>query len=203
MKDDYHFKLSMMILALIAVSIFFIKIYFVSTPDKAAPEQAIPKETTKEFSLQLGHVHVEGGGIFNTPEESKDYHKHDAAKANKKKTIAPSKKVEKVAASTNEKKEWSKDELMATGEGVYNVKCSGCHKKDGSGMPPMFPAMKGSAIANGAAADHIGLVLGGQGAMPAFEMLSDTDLASVITYERNAFGNTGSVVKPADIKSAR
>ena len=39
--------------------------------------------------------------------------------------------------------------------------------------------------------------------MPAFKMLGDADLASVMTYERKAFGNTGSVIQPSDVKSAR
>jgi cytochrome c oxidase subunit 2 len=70
-------------------------------------------------------------------------------------------------------------------------------------MPPIFPAMIGSPIANGQASEHVNLVLHGKGGMPAFKMLGDADLASVITYERNGFGNTGSVVQPSDIKSAR
>ena len=107
------------------------------------------------------------------------------------------------AAVASATKTWSKDELMAQGESVYNTNCAGCHKKDGSGMPPVFPAMKGSPIANGAAADHMDIVLNGKGAMPLFKMLGDADLAAVITYERNAFGNTGSVVQPSDVKSAR
>ncbi|SFV81848.1 Cytochrome c oxidase polypeptide II [hydrothermal vent metagenome] len=107
------------------------------------------------------------------------------------------------AAADSANKTWSKDELMAQGEGVYNTNCAGCHKKDGSGMPPIFPPMKDSPIANGAAADHIGIVLHGKGGMPTFKMLGDADLAAVITYERNAFGNTGSVVQPSDVTSAR
>jgi cytochrome c oxidase subunit 2 len=107
------------------------------------------------------------------------------------------------AAVASATKTWSKDELMAQGESVYNTNCAGCHKKDGSGMPPVFPAMKGSPIANGAAADHMNIVLNGKGAMPLFKMLGDADLAAVITYERNAFGNPGSVVQPSDVKSAR
>lgn len=107
------------------------------------------------------------------------------------------------AAADSANKTWSKDELMAQGKSVYNTNCAGCHKADGSGMPPVFPAMIGSPIANGAAADHMSLVLHGKGAMPAFKMLGDADLAAVITYERNAFGNTGSVVQPSDVKSAR
>ena len=111
--------------------------------------------------------------------------------------------AEKAAAVASATKTWSKDELMAQGEGVYNANCAGCHKKDGSGMPPIFPPMKGSSVANGSAADHMKIVLHGKGGMPAFKMLGDADLASVITYERKAFGNTGSVVQPSDVKSAR
>ena len=107
------------------------------------------------------------------------------------------------AAADSATKAWSKAELMAQGEGVYNTNCAGCHKKDGSGMPPIFPAMTGSPIANGAPADHISIVLHGKGGMPTFKMLGDADLAAVITYERNAFGNTGSVVQPSDVTSAR
>ena len=80
---------------------------------------------------------------------------------------------------------------------------AGCHKIDGSGIPPIFPAMKNSVIANGPAVEHMKIVLHGKGGMPTFKMLGDADLASVITYERNAFGNTASVVQPSDVKSAR
>jgi len=107
------------------------------------------------------------------------------------------------AAVASATKTWTKSELMAKGKDVYETNCAGCHKKDGSGMPPIFPAMIGSPIANGQAAEHVKLVLHGKGGMPAFKMLGDADLASVITYERNGFGNTGSVVQPSDIKSAR
>ncbi|MDG2394967.1 cytochrome c oxidase subunit II [Candidatus Thioglobus sp.] len=107
------------------------------------------------------------------------------------------------AAAASATQVWSKSDLMSKGKSVYESNCAGCHKIDGSGIPPIFPAMKNSVIANGIAAEHIKIVLHGEGGMPTFKMLGDTDLASVITYERNAFGNTGSVVQPSDIKSAR
>ena len=109
--------------------------------------------------------------------------------------------AESAAASAT--KTWSEEELREQGESVYNTNCAGCHKKDGSGMVPVFPAIKGSEIANGPAADHMKIVLHGKGGMPAFKMLGDADLASVISYERIAFGNTGGVVQPSDVKSAR
>ena len=94
---------------------------------------------------------------------------------------------------------WSEDELFANGETIYNANCSGCHQKDGSGIPGVFPAMQGSEIANGPAADHLNIVINGKGGMPAFKMLGDAELASVITYERRAFGNNGTVVQPSDV----
>jgi cytochrome c oxidase subunit 2 len=75
---------------------------------------------------------------------------------------------------------------------------------DGKGTGP-FPPLDGSAIANGPAAEHVKMVLGGKNLMPAFAgQLSDADIAAVITYERNSWGNaTGDVVQPADVKAAR
>lgn len=74
-------------------------------------------------------------------------------------------------------------------------------------MPPTFPAMKGGKIATGAVDAHIEQVLNGKKgtAMMAFkDQLTDQELADVITYERNAWGNkTGDVVTADDIKKAR
>ncbi len=112
-------------------------------------------------------------------------------------------KAEEEAAAASATIVWSEEELMASGENIYNASCSGCHQKDGSGIPGVFPAMSGSSITNGPAADHLSIVINGKGGMPAFKMLGDSDLASVITYERRAFGNNGSVVQPSDVTSAR
>ena len=114
-----------------------------------------------------------------------------------------SKQAEKVAELASATKEWTEADLVARGEEVYNANCSGCHQKDGSGIPGVFPAMIGSEVTNGPADYQIGMVLNGLRGMPAFKMLSDTDIASVITYERRSFGNNGSVVQPSDVTSAR
>lgn len=100
-------------------------------------------------------------------------------------------------------KEWTLDELMARGEKVYVASCAACHQVDGSGMPPAFPALRGSAITTGDMAKHIDIVVNGVPgtAMQAFgNQLSEVDLAAVITYERNAWGNaTGDVVTPKQL----
>ncbi|SMN11162.1 Cytochrome c oxidase polypeptide II [uncultured Candidatus Thioglobus sp.] len=111
--------------------------------------------------------------------------------------------VEKAAITASATKSWSKADLMAKGKTVYNTNCAACHQKSGLGLLPVFPAIKGSKMANGSAAEHIKIVLHGKGGMPAFKILNDVDLAAVITYERKGFGNTGSVVQPSDVKSAR
>ena len=100
-------------------------------------------------------------------------------------------------------KDWTREELMDRGEKVYNTVCAACHQADGSGSPPAFPALRGSAIATGDINAHIDTVVNGVSgtAMQAFgQQLSEVELAAVITYERNAWGNnTGDMVSPKEI----
>lgn len=118
------------------------------------------------------------------------------------------KKGAAMAAAAGDSKVWSKDELMVKGEQVY-AQCAACHQIDGTGIPAAgFPALKGGAIATGPVAAHLDIVINGSKVNPAMAaygaQMSDTDLAAVITYERNAWGNdTGDVVQPADVKAAR
>ncbi len=104
-------------------------------------------------------------------------------------------------------KEWSKSDLMARGEKVYFANCKACHQETGEGMPPAIPALKGSAIATGPIDAHLDRVMNGKPgtAMAAFGIqLSDIDIASVITYERNSWGNdTGDLIQPSAVKAAR
>lgn len=100
-------------------------------------------------------------------------------------------------------KAWTQAELITKGETVYQAFCAACHQANGEGIPGAFPALKGSKIALGPAKNHIGMVVNGVTgtAMQAFgAQLSDTDIAAVITYERNAWGNdTGDMVTPQDV----
>lgn len=113
------------------------------------------------------------------------------------------KEAEKIKALTS--KDWSLEELNARGEDVYNRVCLACHQSNGKGMPPMFPALAGAPITmkKDFIADHINVIVNGvKGtAMQAFgNQLSEVDLAAVVTYERNAWGNkTGDKVTPKDI----
>ena len=116
-------------------------------------------------------------------------------------------KQQAVAAAESSKKTWTKDELMDHGKSVYATSCAACHQANGEGIPNVFPGLVGSAIVIGDVSKHIDIVVNGKSgtAMQAFgPQLNDADLAALVTYERNAWGNdTGDVVQPADIKAAR
>ena len=102
---------------------------------------------------------------------------------------------------------WSLEELMERGEKVYQTNCAACHQVGGQGISPMFPALKASAIATKPEQidEHIKIVLEGRAgtAMQAYAaQLSAVELAAVITYERNAWGNdTGDIITPQSIQS--
>jgi cytochrome c oxidase subunit 2 len=115
-------------------------------------------------------------------------------------------KLAMAEAQAGSDKTWTKDDLMKRGEQVYNASCAACHQPTGTGIPGVFPGLVNSKITIGPAADHINIVLNGKAgtAMQAFgQQLNDADLAAVITYERNSWGNAASVVQPADVKAAR
>jgi len=110
------------------------------------------------------------------------------------------------AAAAASDKTWTKAELMAKGAKVYGSSCAACHQANGEGTGP-FPPLKGSAIATGPAAGHIGIVVNGSKTNPLMAaygaQLNDLDLAAVITYERNSWGNDAGIVQPKDVKAAR
>ena len=93
------------------------------------------------------------------------------------------------------------NELMAKGESVYNGQCLACHGANGEGG--VGNAIAGSAVALGDVSRHLDVGIRGVAgtAMQAFGgQLSDVDMAAVLTYQRNAFGNnTGDIIQPADV----
>lgn len=100
-------------------------------------------------------------------------------------------------------KDWTAEELYARGEDVYLKVCAVCHQPNGQGLEPVFPALKGSPMVAQSKEDYIDIVYNGQAgtAMQSFrEQLNPVDMAAVIHYERNAWGNnSGDVTKPVDI----
>jgi cytochrome c oxidase subunit 2 len=112
-------------------------------------------------------------------------------------------KVEALQLKELTSKEWTREELIARGEKTYQTSCAACHQAEGQGLPPMFPALKGSKIATGSREGHLGIVFNGKPgtSMAAFgKQLSEVDIAAVITYERNAWGNAmNDMVTPKDV----
>jgi cytochrome c oxidase subunit 2 len=100
----------------------------------------------------------------------------------------------------------SMHELMSIGEKVYMANCAACHMPNGEGLPGVFPALKGSKIAVADQPKHIDIMINGVAgsAMKSFaKQLSMSDIAAVVTYERNAWGNnTGDMVQAKDINAA-
>ena len=101
---------------------------------------------------------------------------------------------------------WTMEVAMELGKKSYDINCAACHQANGEGLAPAFPALKDSPIAKGDIAAHIDIVIKGQAgtAMASFSYLSDADIAAIVTYERNAWGNnTQDLITPEDIKAAR
>ncbi|NDD67719.1 cytochrome c oxidase subunit II [bacterium] len=99
-------------------------------------------------------------------------------------------------------------ELMTAGKARYDLVCSACHQSNGLGMPPLFPALKRSSVAMGhPLSRHVDLILNGipGSAMAAYaDQLTDKEIAAIVTYERNAWGNnTNEEVQPADVAELR
>jgi cytochrome c oxidase subunit II len=108
--------------------------------------------------------------------------------------------AEAIAALTE--RTFSMDELMERGKATYDRSCAACHGIDGQGLAGVFPPMVGVAD-QVSLTDHIDILLNGSPgtSMQSFaSQLSEVDIAAVITYERNAFGNnTGDLVQPIDV----
>jgi cytochrome c oxidase subunit 2 len=93
------------------------------------------------------------------------------------------------------------DELMVRGESVYDTSCLACHGANGEGG--VGNAIAGSSVATGDINAHLEIGINGVPgtSMQAFGgQLSDVDMAAVITYQRNAFGNNmGDSLQPVDV----
>jgi mono/diheme cytochrome c family protein len=104
---------------------------------------------------------------------------------------------------------------MASGEKLYKGSCVACHELDGSGAPRIYPPLPGNANLQSAdPLSTIRIVLDGAetittsrapntGSMPGYAKMSDQDVADIVTYIRNAWGNAAPAVTAADVAKAR
>lgn len=124
---------------------------------------------------------------------------------------------QKLAGAADANKTWDLAALVAHGQKVFDGNCAACHQANGTGNTAIgAPALVGDKVVLGPEKHQIDVVLNGQtngvvqhaptgGKMPSWAQLSDADIASVITYTRNSWGNKAdqNVVLPAAVKAER
>jgi len=115
------------------------------------------------------------------------------------------------ALADDPNKVWTIDELKTKGEKVYAANCVACHQANGQGVPSAFAPLVGSPVVLGHKAEQIAVLLNGKhsgkypSAMPSWKQLSDSEIASVITYTRNNWTNKAdeNIVQPSEVLAAR
>jgi len=101
-------------------------------------------------------------------------------------------------------KVWKQADIVARGEKIYAQNCAACHQPNGKGAGPIKPLDASAIVLDADKSKEIQVVLNGRAAMPPWKHMSDTDVAAVISYTKNAWTNkTGQVVQPAEVLAQR
>ncbi len=107
------------------------------------------------------------------------------------------------------------EEIMQRGKDIYETYCLMCHQTNGSGVPSTFPPLTETKHVLGSKENLIKIILNGQkgeievlgeiydGEMPAQDFLSNKQIADVLTYVRNSFGNNATPISPEEVKEVR
>jgi cytochrome c oxidase subunit II len=116
-------------------------------------------------------------------------------------------KLKEAAAKADDpNKVWTLPDLVARGEKVYTANCAACHQPTGKGAGPIKALDASPVVLDADKNKQLLIVLNGaaNGAMPPWKQLSDTEIAAVVTYTKNAWSNkTGQIVQPSDVAAAR
>ncbi|MDP3393626.1 cytochrome c [Sediminibacterium sp.] len=108
-----------------------------------------------------------------------------------------------------------KSKQMLNGKKVYDMYCQACHQADGNGVPRLNPPLAGTVYVTGSKTRLIDIVLNGltdpieingeeyNNPMAAHSFLTDQQIADVLTYIRNSFGNKAGAVSVAEVKKQR
>lgn len=89
-----------------------------------------------------------------------------------------------------------------TGEELFLQNCAECHQEDGRGISNVYPALAGNELVLGNGVDVALVLIIGRGEMPSFVgAMSSTEMAKVVNYVRNAFGNQGELISAEVIQS--
>ena len=125
------------------------------------------------------------------------------------------KAVTKSTAATKTTSTSTLNSSIARGKTVYGTYCLACHQEDGSGVPNMNPPIINTSWVLGSKTVLIQQVLKGSAnkveidgekfhnTMPPQAQLTDQQIADVLTFVRNSFGNKASIVTPAEVKTVR
>jgi len=103
---------------------------------------------------------------------------------------------------------------IARGKAVFENTCLACHQADASGVPNLAPPLIKTSFVLGDKTKLINIILNGlkdveidgeryDNPMPAFDYLTDTEVADVLTYVRNNFGNKAGFVKAEEVAIVR
>jgi cytochrome c oxidase subunit 2 len=111
----------------------------------------------------------------------------------------------KIAAKLDDPtKVWTLTDIVARGEKVYAANCAACHQANGKGAGPIKALDASPLVLDADKTKEIHILLNGRAAMPAWKGMSDTDIAAVISYTKNAWSNkTGQIVQPSEVLAQR
>lgn len=91
-----------------------------------------------------------------------------------------------------------------TGRELFLANCAECHQRDGQGLNNVYPALAGSETVRGSGADVALVLMIGRGEMPSFkDALSSGEMAAIINYVRNSWGNSGSLISAEQVEALR
>jgi mono/diheme cytochrome c family protein len=117
---------------------------------------------------------------------------------------------------TPPKRNAANEKALRLGAALYEKHCVGCHKAEGSGAPPHYPALAGNrGVTLNQVVNPVRITLYGgyppstngnprpYGMPPFANVLNDEEVGAVVSYIRNAWGNQGSMVLPAQVNRYR
>jgi nitrite reductase (NO-forming) len=131
------------------------------------------------------------------------------------KAVAGGANVVRETAEATQAGSVTKAQQMDAGEVLYNGTCSVCHQNSGTGLPGVFPPLAGSDYLMADTRRAIGVVLNGMtgpvtvngeeynSVMPPMSQLTDDEVANIMTYVLNSFGNDDGVVSAAEVGKVR
>lgn len=91
---------------------------------------------------------------------------------------------------------------LAEGQNLFAQNCAECHQIDGKGIANVYPALAGNELVRGSGVDVALVLIIGRGEMPSFAgAITNQDMAKIINYVRNAWGNRGELISAQTIES--